>query len=397
MMIPRYIEPFILKSFENVPVIALLGPRQVGKTTLAQNLAQKISDKKSVEYLDLENEIDLAKLNQKQLFLSGFHNKLLIIDEIQRAPELFPVMRGLIDERRRAGEKGGHFFILGSASRDLLRQSSESLAGRIRYIELKPFSILEARQNMEEPFDINRLWYRGGFPESYMASNDDESWNWRGSFISTYVERDIPLLGPHFPAERLRNFWSMLGFQQGTQLNQDKLAGALEVSSPTIRNYLDVLTDLYMVRQLRPWFGNSKKRLVRSPKVYIRDSGLLHRLVQISDPQTLLGHPIVGVSWEGFVIENILAHLSDKWQYSYYRTQAGAEVDLILEGPKNQVWAVEIKRTLSPKISKGFIFGSQDVGATNRFFVHAGEDRFPLSQSTQAIGIVEFIEEILEA
>jgi len=394
-MISRYIEPFILKSLETVPVIVLLGPRQVGKTTLAQNLAQKIRDKKPVEYLDLENEIDLAKLNQKQLFLSGFHNKLVIIDEIQRVPELFPVMRSLIDGRRRAGEKGGHFFILGSASRDLLQQSSESLAGRIRYIDLKPLSILEVRQGTKEPFDINRLWYRGGFPDSYLALNDDESWNWRGSFISTYVERDIPLLGPRLPSERLRNFWSMLGFQQGTQLNQDKLAGALEVSSPTIRTYLDVLTDLSLVRQLRPWSGNSKKRLVKSPKVYVRDSGLLHRLVQISDPRTLLGHPIVGVSWEGFVIENILAHLSDKWQYSYYRTQAGAEVDLILEGPKNQVWAVEIKRTVTPKISKGFILGSEDVGATKRFFVHAGEDRFPLSGNTEAIGIVECIEQAL--
>ncbi len=393
-MISRYSENFILDSLEQVPVVALLGARQVGKTTLARELSQKIKNKKPVEYLDLENEIDRAKLSQKQLFLSAFNNKLLIIDEIQRVPELFPVMRSLVDQRRQAGEKGGHFFILGSASRDLLQQSSESLAGRIRYLELKPLSILEVRQYEARAFDVNKLWYRGGFPDSYMASNDEESWHWRGSFISTYVERDIPQLGPHIPSERLRNLWSMVGFQQGGQLNQDKLAGALEVSSPTIRKYLDILTDLYMVRQLRPWSGNSKKRLVKSPKVYIRDSGLLHRLLQISDAQTLLGHPIVGMSWEGFIIENILMHLSDKWQYSYYRTQAGAEVDLVLEGPKNQIWAVEIKRTLSPKISKGFILGSNDVRATKRFFVHAGEERFPLSENIQAIGIVEFIEEL---
>ena len=391
-MIEGHIERKIRKSLEATPVVALLGPRQVGKTTLAKQILEKIE--KEASYLDLDNEIDLSKLAQKQLFLRGFKNKLLIIDEIQNKPDLFPVMRSLIDIHREAGEQGGHFFILGSATRDLLQQSSETLAGRIRYFQLGGFSISETMGKMSE-FDINRLWYRGGFPRSYLALDEDESWQWRQDFISTYVERDIPQLGQRLPSIRLRNFWSMLGHAHGTQSNQGKLATALSVSNPTIKHYLDILTDLYMVRQLQPWSGNSKKRLVKSPKVYIRDSGLLHNLVHVSDPEMLMGHPVVGHSWECFIIENIITSMSNKWRWSYYKTQAGAEIDLILESPKDEIWAVEVKRTLQPK-TKGFVLGCQNTKATKKFFVHAGDDRYPISEDVEAIGIVEFLE-LLEA
>ena len=387
-MIERDIKSKILQSLETTPVVALLGPRQVGKTTLAKQMLQEIN--KEALYLDLDNEIDLAKLDNKQLFLSGFKDKLLIIDEVQNKPDLFPVLRSLIDERRQAGEQGGHFFILGSASRDLLQQSSETLAGRIRYFELAGFTISET-MNRPGGFDINNLWYRGGFPSSYLATSQDESWQWRQDFISTYVERDIPQLGPRIPSVRLRNFWAMLGHSQGSQINQGKLATALGVSNPTIKHYLDVLTELYMVRQLQPWSGNSKKRLVKSSKVYIRDSGLLHNLVHISDPDVLQGHPVVGHSWECFLLENIISQISDKWRWSYYRTQAGAEIDLILESPKNEIWAIEVKRTLQPKLSKGFLLGCEDTKATKKFFVHAGEDRYPMSEDVEAIGIIELL------
>jgi len=388
MMIARDIKLQIIQSIEKTPVVALLGPRQVGKTTLAKQILKETD--KATSYLDLDNESDLAKLENKQLFLKGFKNKLLVIDEVQNKPDLFPVLRSLIDERKQAGEQGGHFLILGSASRDLLQQSSETLAGRIRYFELTGLTISET-MNDNKDFDINALWYRGGFPNSYLAINQDESWQWRQDFIATYVERDIPQLGPRIPSARLRNFWSMLGHSQGTQINQGKLASALGVSNPTIKHYLDILTELYMVRQLQPWSGNTKKRLVKSPKVYIRDSGLLHNLVHISDPDVLQGHPVVGHSWECFLIENIISQINDKWRCSYYRTQAGAEIDLILESPKNEIWAIEIKRTLQPKLSKGFILGCEETKATRKFFVYAGEDRYSMSEDVEAIGIIELL------
>ncbi len=374
-----------------MPVVALLGPRQVGKTTLALKIAEDKNDKKT-SYLDLELDTDLAKLNEAELYLRQFSNQLLIIDEVQRQPDLFPLLRGLVDIRKRAGEKSGQFLLLGSASRGLLRQSSESLAGRIRYLELKPLSILESCNAEGKHFDLQRLWFRGGFPDSYLSASDSDSWNWRGDFISTYVERDIPLLGPKLPSEQMRRFWAMLGYSHGQQLNLSTLAAGLGVTHPTIRNYLDVLTDLYMVRQISPWSGNSRKRLVKSPKIYLRDTGLLHRLVNIPDRETLLGHPIVAASWEGFIIENILMQMTDKWTCSYYRTSAQAEIDLVLEGPGREVLAIEIKRTLSPKVSKGFRLASEDIKATRKLFVYAGTERYPLTNDIEAISVLEMMQ-----
>ncbi len=392
-MLRRLLEDKIIQALTTMPVVALLGPRQVGKTTLALEIANsKIN--KDVVYIDLERDSDLGRLNEPETYLQRFANKLLIIDEVQRKPDLFRALRSLVDERKRAGERAGQFLLLGSASRDLIQHSSETLAGRIRFLELSPFSIFELLSNVPQDFDIEKLWMRGGFPDSYLAGSDDESWDWRSDFIASYVERDIPLMGPKVPATRMKRFWMMLAHWHGQQVNTSSLGKSLEVDHKTIRSYLDILTDFYMVRQLQPWAGNTRKRLVKSPKVYLRDSGLLHFLLNISDYDTLLGHPVLGASWEGFVLESIIQSLPNKWQFSYYRTSGQTELDLVLEGPKNEVLAVEIKRSIAPKVSKGFHSASDDIKATRKFVVFSGEDRFPLTQDTEAINLNAFLAEL---
>ncbi len=392
-MLRRLLEDKIIQALTTMPVVALLGPRQVGKTTLALEIANNKLNK-DVVYIDLERDSDLGRLNEPETYLQRFANKLLIIDEVQRKPDLFRTLRSLVDERKRAGERAGQFLLLGSASRDLIQHSSETLAGRIRFLELSPFSILELLSNAPQDFDIEKLWIRGGFPDSYLAGSDDESWDWRSDFIASYVERDIPLMGPKVPATRMKRFWRMLAHWHGQQVNTSSLGKSLEVDHKTIRSYLDILTDFYMVRQLQPWAGNTKKRLVKSPKVYLRDSGLLHFLLNISDYDTLLGHPVLGASWEGFVLESIIQSLSNKWQFSYYRTSGQTELDLVLEGPQNEVLAVEIKRSIAPKVSKGFHSASDDIKATRKFVVFSGEDRFPLTQDTEAINLNAFLAEL---
>lgn len=390
-MIPRLLETSLIKAIAAMPVVALLGPRQVGKTTLALEIAKTRVDKKTF-YLDLELDTDLAKLDDPEGYLRRFENQLLIIDEVQRKPDLFRILRGLVDIRKRNGERVAHFLLLGSASRDLLQQPSETLAGRIRYQELKPLSILEIYNTDPSGFNPETLWLRGGFPDSYLSGNDDESWEWRSDFISSYVERDIPQMGPQIPATKMRRFWSMLAHLHGQQANLSALGKSMGVSHTTIRTYLDILTDLYMVRQIPPWAGNTKKRLVKSPKIYLRDTGLLHRLLNISDFETLLGHPSVGASWEGFIIENIITSLSNKWQYSYYRTTAQTEIDLILEGPKGEIWAIEIKRSSAPRVTKRFHSGCRDINATKKFVIYSGSERFTMAENTEVIGAVGFFQ-----
>ena len=390
-MIIRSLENKIIQALNAMPIVAILGSRQVGKTTLAFEISNNKLNK-TVSYLDLELDSDLAKLSDPEAFLKRFENKLLIIDEIQRKPDLFTVLRSLVDARKRAGEKNCQFLLLGSASRDLLQHSSETLAGRIRYLELPPFSLPEVNVTNPSATIIEKLWLRGGFPDSYLANDDNESWQWRSDFISTYVERDIPLMGYNrVPTTRIKRVWSMLAHCHGQQINLSSLGKSLEVDHKTIRFYLDILTDFYMIRQLQPWSGNTKKRLIKSPKIYIRDTGLLHRLLNIVDFESLLGHPAIGNSWESFVIENILNNLSDKWQYSYYRTSDQHEIDLVLEGGNQQVWAIEIKRSSAPKVSKGFHRACEDIKATKKFVIYGGEDQFPLAADTQVIGLAEFL------
>ncbi len=378
-MIQRRIEKDILNSLQNFPVVGLIGARQVGKTTLAQHLLQGFGN--TALYLDLESIADAAKLETPELYLELHTDKLVIIDEIQRMPALFPVLRSLVDRNRRSGR----FLILGSASPALIRQSSESLAGRIVYHELSPFCLGEL-EGVAEP--VRRLWVRGGFPDSILAASDDRSASWRGAFIRTHLERDIPALGLRVPATALQRFWMMLSHAHGQLWNAQKISGSLGVSGPTARHYLDILQDTFMVRQLLPYHTNIKKRLVKTPKVYVRDSGLLHSLLGLESIDDLLGHPSAGASWEGFVIEQIIAMLPPNWRYWFYRTGAGAEIDLLIEpSGRRPLIAVEIKLSQSPSPSKGFWSSLKDLPQVRGFIVAPVDEIYPLSKDVYALPI----------
>ena len=384
-MIPRsYWSTLIADLLANSPAVALLGPRQVGKTTLALDLA---ASRPSL-YLDLESPADRSKLADPELYLREHLDKLVILDEIQRAPDLFPVLRGLIDRSRREGNRAGQYLILGSAAPDLLRQSSETLAGRIAYAELTPFTVTEVD-------DPERLWLRGGFPESYLAKSEPASDRWRRDFIRTYLERDIPQLGPRIPAETLRRFWTMLAHHQGGLHNAANLARGLAVDGKTIASYLDLFVDLLLVRRLSPWHTNTGKRLTRSPKIFVRDTGLLHQLLGIVDRESLLGHPVVGASWEGFMIENIINAVGPETAAHFYRTSAGAEIDLVLTPPGASPIAIEIKRSLSPSVSKGFHIASADIAATDRYILYPGEESYPLGNSTRVVSLSDLLERLV--
>lgn len=388
-MIKRSAQDEIALLLGEFPAVGILGPRQVGKTTLAEEIAALTTPEPI--YLDLENVIDRAKLNEPQGYFELHKGKLIILDEIQRVPELFQLLRGIIDRRRRQGYKTGQFLILGSASLDLLKQSSESLAGRIAYKELTGLTVSELANQSEAGF--NQLWKRGGFPDSFLAKSDEASLRWRLNFISTYLERDVPQFGPRIPAVTLRRLWTMLAHNQGGQINIAKLASNLDVTAPTAKRYVELLEDLLLVRSLRPWAGNIGKRLVKSPKIYIRDSGIAHALLNLNSMDDILSHPVVGASWEGFVIENLLSCLPIGVTAWYYRTAAGAEIDLVIE-QGNEKYAIEIKRSLSPSLSKGFHLGCQDINATKCFIVYSGNERFPVTKDVTAIPLLEMMNEI---
>ena len=382
-MIVRHAFALVQEALARQAAVALIGPRQVGKTTLALEIG------KSTEalYLDLETRADRSKLADPALFLQAYQDRLVILDEIHRVPELFQELRGLIDQGRRRGKRTGRFLILGSASMDLLQQSGESLAGRIEYVEMDPLSVLEAAEHIE---GVNRLWVRGGFPDSFLAESDEASFAFRRNFIRTYLERDVPQFGRRIPAETLERLWTMLAHNQGTLLNASKLASSLSVSAPTVTSYIDLLVDLLLVRRLRPFHSNTGKRLVKSPKVYVRDSGLVHALLGIEDYNALAGHPVVGASWEGFVIENLLAAAPARTTPSFYRTSAGAEIDLILElTGKHGLWAIEIKKGLAVSPSKGFHIAREDLKPRRSFVVYSGEDRYPIAEGVEMISIWE--------
>ena len=385
--VPRLAAPRLRRVLRRMPAVALTGPRQCGKTTLARALAQRL--KPAPVYLDLEREPDRAALADPELYLREHAGRLVVLDEIQRAPELFRTLRGAIDDRRRAGRGAGHFLVLGSASMALLRQSSESLAGRIAHLELTPFLAREAPRRAGE-----RLWVRGGFPGSFLAAGDAASYAWRLDFVQTYLERHIPALAPRVPAETLRRFWTMLAHSQGGLLNAARLAASLGVSGQSVARYLYLLVDLLLVRRLAPWHANAGKRLVKAPKVYVRDSGIVHALLGLRTRDEVLAHPVAGPSWEGYAIENLIASAPAGTQATFYRAATGAEVDLVLELSWGKRWAIEVKRSLAPALTKGFHSGSEQVGAVRRFVVYPGEERYALDRKTAAVPLEELMREL---
>jgi hypothetical protein len=388
-MIARRALAVVQRALARQAAVALLGPRQVGKTTLAHAVAEGTN----ALYLDLEAREDRAKIVDPALFLRAYEDRLVILDEVHRAPELFHALRGLIDQGRRRGRRTGRFLILGSASIDLLRQSGESLAGRIAYVELRPLDVLETG---DDGATRDALWLRGGFPDSYLAQSDAESLLIRKDFIRTYLERDVPQFGPRIPAETLQRLWTMLAHSQGTLLNASRLAAGLCTSAPTVTRYIDLLSDLLLVRRLPPLHVNTGKRLVRSPKVFVRDSGLVHALLGIEDHGELAGHPVVGASWEGFVIENLLAAAPDRAAASFYRTSAGAEIDLVLDLPRRGRWAIEIKRGLAPKLEKGFHLACDDLKPARRCVVYSGNDSYALGTGIEAVSLQHLLAELAE-
>jgi predicted AAA+ superfamily ATPase len=379
--VPRRLTGEIEAELRRQAAVALLGPRQSGKTTLAR----RIAGGRDAVYLDLELTEDRRRLEDVAGFVRAHEDRLVVLDEIHRTPELFPELRGHIDEGRRRGKGTGRFLVLGSASASLLRQS-ESLAGRIAYVDLGPLDVLEVGSDADS---VTRLWVRGGLPPSFLAASDEESLRFRRDLIRAYLERDFLQFRPRAPALLLERLWTMLAHSQSGTLNLARLAGSLMLSTKTVNAYLDLLEGMLLLRRLRPRHANVRKRLVRAPKVYIRDCGLTHALLGLGDFHSLAAHPVVGASWEGFAIETLLSAAPWMTLPSNYRTSNGAEVDLVLDLPGRRPWAIEIKRGSAPKVSRGFAIARADLDAERAFVVHGGAHRYPVGDGVEAISLSE--------
>lgn len=386
-MIERRAKVEITELLGERPAVVLTGPRQVGKTTLALAVA----DARPSVYLDLEDPADSARLVDPSLYLGAHEDELVVLDEVQRAPELLPVLRSIIDRGRRDGRSTGRFLLLGSASIDVITRAGESLAGRVGIVELCSLDLLEVGDDARTD-----LWVRGGLPDSLLAASDRASSRWRSDFVRTYLERDIPALGPRVPAETMRRLWTMLAHRQGAPLNIAELARSLGLDGRTVGHYLDVLVDLLLVRRLPPIHPNVGKRLVKAPRVFLRDSGVVHALLGLEDFDAVLGHPIAGASWEGFVIEQVAAAAGPGADLGYYRTAAGAELDLVVTWPDGERWAVEIKRSSAPKLGRGFRTAFADVEADRGFLVGDITDPFPVSDTVTAVGVRGLVQAVAE-
>jgi len=386
-MFQRQSQQKLIQHLQQFPAVGLLGPRQVGKTTLA--FAQKALYPDAL-YLDLELPSAQRQLDDPEAFLMAHAQQLVILDEVQRMPELFGILRGVIDQRRRMGQASGQFLLLGSATGVLMQQSSESLAGRVAYVELPSLQASEIFMEQPSAADLNALWVRGGFPLSWKAQTDADSMTWREVFISTYLEKDIPALGPRIPTTTLRRLWTMLAHHQGELLDLSKLAAALAISGQTVSRYIDLLCDLMLVRRLPAWHGNVGKRLIRSPKVYVRDSGLVHALLGLSNWDALLGHPVAGSSWEGFVLEQLI-NAAPQAEASFYRTSNGAEVDLVLSFRNQQTWVIEIKRSSAPTVSRGFYQAATDLDAVRKLLVAPVAQTYSMKDGIEVVDVMTAI------
>lgn len=377
----RQINTLFQEYLDLFPVTGIIGPRQVGKTTLTKEMANN----QEFLYLDMERQADRAKLSEDAAyFLAQFKNQCVIIDEIQFMPELFNELRGIVDNDRRPGR----FIILGSASPDLIRGSSETLAGRIGYLELSPF-------NLNEVEDLKKLWVRGGFPDSYLAPSDKASKLWRRNFIQTYIQRDLGLLGLNTDIKLMERFWQLLASTQGALLNAQQFGRAIDVDRKTITHYINFLEGAFIIRILQPWYKNLKKRLVKSPKIYIRDTGILHSLLGLDSYESILNHIIVGNSWEGFVIEQIINSYEEERQFWFYRTHQGAECDLLIEKNGEVLAAIEIKFGTSPSVSKGFHISMEDTGAKQGFIIGNGEETYKIEEKITVTNLNHFVKEFI--
>ena len=391
-MIPRLAESAVRKKLLQTPAVVLLGPRQVGKTTLARQIAGDWPG--GAVYLDLERSADRLRLEDAEDYLRAHVGRLVIMDEIHRAPGVFESLRGIIDENRLAGVRSGQFLLLGSASLDLMRQSSETLAGRVSYMDISPIHIQEV---IPVQIEAEQLWLRGGFPDSLLAADEEHSLDWRRDFIRSYLERDVPMFAPRLPSETIGRLWTMLAHQQGGLLNQARIASSLGVSNPTIDRYIDLLVDLQLIRRLRPWSSNAGKRLVKAPKVYVRDSGILHGLLELKTRNDVLGHPVCGPSFEGFCIDNLIAAAGAGRTAYFYRTQVGAEIDLVLEKGGHPDIAIEVKRASAPRPERGFSIACDDLKITRRYVVYPGEESFALRNGAQAISLAQLCAELRDS
>jgi len=384
-MIERLAEKVILEDIKQFPVVGIIGPRQVGKTTLARIIMNKLEQR--TVYLDLELQEDIAKLENAEIYFEGHKDECVILDEIQTMPELFPILRGMIDKYR----KPGRFVILGSASPSLIRKSSDSLAGRISYIRLSPLNLME----LGNKWELRKHWFFGGFPEPYLSKDDSFSRKWIRSFVQTYTDRDLPLLGLPSSPSVTRRFLTMLANYQGGIWNASNFAKSMGLSYPTLNRYLDLLEEVFLVTRLQPFSHNIKKRLVKSPKVYIRDSGILHLLASISDFEQLQGNVLIGNSWEGYVLEQIRQLLSPDIDLYFYRTHNGAECDLVLVKGFTPISAIEIKYTVAPKLTKGYSIAIEDLGTRENYIITPYSETFSKTENVKVCSLVDYLTKYL--
>lgn len=387
MLIDRWASQVVEQRLSIFPAVALLGPRQIGKTTLALEIARATDG----TYLDLERPADANRMSDPDTYLRSALHEFLILDEVQRNPSLFPVLRGVIDEQRRAGIKHGSFLLLGSASLELVGAASESLAGRLAFVELTPISPAEA---MPAGIPQEQILLRGGFPESLTAKNDSDSFQWREAFIRSFLDRDVPMFAPRIPTPTLSRLWQMLAHNSGGILNSARLAGSLGISGPTVDRYIDLLTDLGMLRLLRPWSTNVAKRVVKRPKVFVRDTGMLHALLGISTLHDLRGHPVIGASFESLVIESVNTAMSTNpsapsWEFYFYRTSNGAEIDLVLAKGGKPTIAIEIKNSSAPQLTRGFHSAVADLGIQQSYLVYPGSERYTIEKNIDVIPLID--------